>query len=151
MNINTCLVIEPNLVHYSLSQQFVNIKRNITNITQFNNPTLITYREAPHQLHVACSYVLLLNPDITRRIQGLVFPLWSLANAFNYGVKKFECVVFMVYQRERKGRCFDPTSFPKFVKVCKILTGPSERAGIFPQTRRWLNRNKCWYSGGRFI
>jgi hypothetical protein len=36
-------------------------------MTQFNSPTLITDREAPYHLHVACAYVLLLNSDITRR------------------------------------------------------------------------------------
>jgi len=33
---------------------------------QFNKPELIRYTEAPYHLHVACSYVLLLNPELTR-------------------------------------------------------------------------------------
>jgi hypothetical protein len=36
-------------------------------MTHFNSLTLITYSEAPYHLHVVCSYVILLNPDITRR------------------------------------------------------------------------------------
>jgi hypothetical protein len=48
-------------------------------MTQFNIPTLITYSEVTYHLHVARCYVLLLNPDITRRNQGLGFALWHLA------------------------------------------------------------------------
>ena len=60
---------------------FVNTRSHITNMAQFNSPKLITYtyREAPYHLHVACSFVLLLNPDITRRKQGLGLALWYLA------------------------------------------------------------------------
>jgi hypothetical protein len=49
---------------------------------QFNKPALNTQREAPHYLHFACSYGLLLNPDITRRKWGLCLALRRLATCF---------------------------------------------------------------------
>jgi len=41
------------IIHYP--NNFVNIRRYITNVTQFNSPMLITYSEAPYHLHVGCS------------------------------------------------------------------------------------------------
>jgi len=50
---------------------------------------LITHRGAPYHLHVAFSYVLLLNPDIARRKWGLCLALRHLALCFElwgYGI-----------------------------------------------------------------
>ena len=68
---------------------------NITNITQFNKPTLMTSRETPYHLHLACPYVPLINPDIARRISGCIL-LMTFSYKLSVLGKEFECALLIV-------------------------------------------------------